>query len=192
MDTLRGIFCRISWLKIAFVYGDNAHSNKNHDTKRADEEKKEAEEENIEEGEERTSGLTVNQISFNGLISSVQIFMVIMAVTVSVALSTQSSDEWSRRRENWNMTILVVLMVAGTGVMTTIWKYRGQAVAFGKCAIGSDDVRGTEGRRGATKSRVTVIGLLVFYVCGSLLDLLNVIAQSNCTSIQRTQCVTFK
>lgn len=209
MEALRGIVSRISWLKIAFVYGENAHA-KNSDTKRKEKQKKKKEEDNEEEeeenigeesGEDRTGALTVTQIAFNGLIPSVQLFMVIMAATIAVALSTQRSDGWYRRRENGNMAILVVLMVVGTAVMTTIWKYRRQAVAdsgkdrtqVGGGAVVGRLARGTEeGRGGAARSRVTVIGLMVFYVCGSLLDLLNVIAQSNCTSMQSAQCPTFR
>ena len=142
MENLKKIF---AWCRIPLTYG-NVVRNGNRSGKAVE---------------------TVENVSYNGMISSVQMFIAIIAVSIATNLSVYLSVKFNSAI---NLFVLIALMLIGLIVMFIFNIYR-------KSFIVSTSEHDPE------HDNLPVIAIVIFFLLGCLLDMFHTIATISCDEV---------
>lgn len=112
---------------------------------------------------------TVRNISYNGTISSIQMFIVIVAVSTATILSVRITERFDA---TVNLFVLITLMLVGLIVMYTISLYKKNFVASRTSSDPEDDY-------------LPMIGIAIFCTLGCILDVFHIVATVSCDEVWR-------
>lgn len=159
MDAIRKLTAALDWLRIPFTFGEAC-------SLKLDSAGSEGRELNDD----------VQSKCYNGLISSCQLFIA-MEVAFVVQLFSYYMQESARTVSGMQLRIdLMVYMAAGLVVMLTIYRKRQSLVS----PVDSGDVREA---KALEHDIVILTGILMFYVLGTVDDLLHIMSSFSCHEV---------
>ena len=143
-----------SWCKIPFTYGEEIQL------------------ENIdgEVDEDRNSTSSQN---YNGMISSVQLFVILIAVSSSMTISALLSDHFD---PTLSLLTLIAYMTIGSFIMVLLHVHRDAVLAR---PIYAGSVK-------AKRDNLTLIGITIFYVFSCFMDVFQIVASMECFDVWRS------
>jgi len=105
---------------------------------------------------------------FDGFISAIQIFLLIIAATWTMTFTVHVSPHFNR---SVYLATLILLMIAGLVVMGAMSLQRRKVLSLAK-ATGTEDL---------SRDKLPLIGITIFYVIVSLMDTIHIVASVACT-----------
>lgn len=141
---------KLAWCQIPFTYGSAIES---------DEDRK----------SHRLHSDVVKFVRFNGMISSIQMFIALITVSFAITLSVYLSAKFDG---TVNLLALIVYMILGLVAMFVFNVHR-------------DRVLVPTIEEGGNRDNLTLIGITIFYVLGCLLDMFNTITSISCDGVWR-------
>ena len=142
-----------SWCKIPFTYGEEIHL-KNIDGE-------------VDEDRNNSSSQT-----YNGMISSVQLFIILIAISSSMTTSALLSDHFD---PTISLLTLTAYMTVGCFIMVLLHIHRDVVLA---CPVdmGSAD---------AKRDNLTLLGISIFYIFSCIMDVFQIVASIGCIDVWR-------
>src|SRR6218665_3286672 len=142
-----------SWCKIPFTYGEEIYL-KNIDGE-------------VDEDRNNSSSQT-----YNGMISSVQLFIILIAISSSMTTSALLSDHFD---PTISLLTLTAYMTVGCFIMVLLHIHRDVVLA---CPVdmGSAD---------AKRDNLTLLGISLFYIFSCIMDVFQIVASIGCIDVWR-------
>lgn len=124
---------------------------------------------------DQNNGVIVEFSSFNGLVSSMQMFIILIAISSSMTISALLSDNRDRFVSTANLVTLIIFMAIGL-VVGVLFKTNQRNVFYA-------DHNEREPKKRLEQHSLTLIGLLVFYIFGFVRDVFYIVTVMSCNSV---------
>lgn len=113
-----------------------------------------------------------SSLNCNGIISSVQLFVILIAVSSSMTISALLSDHFD---PTINLLTLIVYMTVGCIIMVLLHVYRNEVLASP-----------VEDSSDPKRDNLTLIGITIFYTFACFMDAFQIVASSGCIEVWRS------